>query len=246
MRTLISAGILAYRLGRYEESLDFTELAVEVARELGEKGGLSRALAWLAHCREALDRNFDAWSLYDESISLGRDSGDVLILARALIGAGEHRRLNGDLGGAWSLYEEALEAARREANPIMICTILENQVRVLVPKGELDHVPKMILECVHIINDTGIKSWATGLFDGMAGLASAHEDWETAARFLGMAEGMNEAIEYHREPADEQFARAVFDQTRAALEPGVYRAAFDAGKLVSVDEGLAELEKRLS
>lgn len=159
---------------------------------------------------------------------------------------GEYLRFEGEFDRAWAVYAEALEIGRELGLQRTINTVLLNQTRVLIPKGKLEPVPGMILECVEIIHANDMLPWATGLFDIMAGLLAGREDWETAARFLGAAQAAYEKFDYHREPPDAKFAEEVFAKTRAALDPAAYQTAYDAGHLLSIDEGLESIQTLLA
>ena len=52
--------------------------------------------------------------------------------------------------------------------------------------------------------------------------------------------------DYHREPADEQFARPIFERTQNAMDEETYQSTYHAGEQLTTDEALAETQKELA
>ena len=185
--------------------------------------------------------------MYQEAVDLARESGNKLILTTGLIGMGEHHRFHGNLDKAWLNYDEALEERQgdRESRERDRHHSGEPSPGAHSQGGPGPCTTVLILECVDIILNHDMKGLATGLFDIVAGLLGGRGDWEGAARFLGIADALYKYFDYHREPADLQFAQGVIDKTKAALDPAAYQAAYDTGLQVGADVGLSEIKERL-
>ena len=105
----------------------------------------------------------------------------------------------------------------------------------------------MAQELLNIFDEVkDLKGMVSGLLDIMAGLAVARENWKTSAWFLGIADGQYSMRDYHREPADEQFARPIFDRTLNAMDEETYQSIYHAGERLTTDEALAEVRKELA
>jgi tetratricopeptide (TPR) repeat protein len=246
MKTLLVAGDIAFRMGRYEEARTYLKPCVELARSCGNKADLSKAIKILAHAMLNYQDEFDVTAAYQEALALARESGDQSAIAGALISSGEWQRLGGDLDGSWALYEEALAIARKVGDRRCICLCLQNQSRVSISKGELRPVPAMALESLNISEQDGMKGLALSVLDLMTGLEAGNGNWELGARYYGAVEAKDEETDYRREPADEAYMQPIAERIKRELGPEAFQTAYDAGRALTIVEVLAEVRERLT
>lgn len=223
------AGVLAYRMGRYDVSSGYLEAMVRVARKLDDKGRISQALHWFAHTAHAGGQEVDVRGMYEEAVSLGRESGDPASLSSALIGMGEYLRANGDLEGSLDYYGESLGLSGKIGNSRMICTALLNQARALITLGRIESIRGMAMKSLDLFEDSGIKGLAVSWLDVLAGFATTRGDWIRAASFHGASDALCEEWHYQREPADVGFLEPLMQRVREALGAEEQNAARKAG-----------------
>jgi tetratricopeptide (TPR) repeat protein len=106
---LTLAGGLLLRAAKYEEAKRFTELALDIARELDVKvmlEGIFHQLGLLAQLRGDLDES-QRW--FEESLRTDREMGYTAGIAPTLHQLGLLAQQRGDYTEAWRLSQEALE-----------------------------------------------------------------------------------------------------------------------------------------
>ena len=123
--TAANASLLA---AQYATGARWAEEAVDLARQAGDDGALSEALAALATNMAFSGRVSEARALADDMVRLAESSGDWLALAgieasRAYLEA----TAGGDLANAEALLLRASEAADRSRNPRVIAGIMASR-----------------------------------------------------------------------------------------------------------------------
>ena len=130
-----SLGDLYWQIGLYEKSIDCSEKALKIAREMGDKQSEETTLKNLGIAYSALGQVEKAIKYYEDALVIAREIGDR---------RGEGNRL-GNLGNAYSnlgqvekateYYENALTIGKEIKNPRMI-EFCEQNLRSLKNSGD--------------------------------------------------------------------------------------------------------------
>jgi len=151
---LTSVGWLASRHSDMGEAIQSYEQAIEIAREIGYKAGIAKALGNLAFAKGFLGTDDSVIeALHTESLELWREVGDKRGIATAL-GPLAHRAASAyDFKQANNLFEESLALFREVQDNREIAGALWNLAQIAVVVGEYDNAKKMYRESLKIYED---------------------------------------------------------------------------------------------
>ena len=247
-RALTAIGYYAIWQGDYAAVGPAFSESLAVLRESGDREALAAALIGLASGvglagdRAAADAMFDQ----AEAALGGRDGASrggyptVFLYAFGNYWRGVVAQHHGDVEAARAGFEAAIAAARRFGDHPTIAHPLAALVRLLALQGELDAALTALAESlpIHARND---DRWGlVQALDGAAFLAAGRGESTRAARILGAADGIRErvgvALPPHEVGVREQIAAAL----RAALGAEAFEESLRAGRMLSVDQVVAE------
>ncbi|HTE65550.1 MAG TPA: tetratricopeptide repeat protein, partial [Candidatus Binatia bacterium] len=182
-RALRVVGHLAFVLGDIAAARAFGEEALRIARPLGDKRTIGRALDQLGWADTWLDPP-SAHALFEEAIDLHREAGDASGLAVALRGSGFLQLLAGDLALARPRLEESLSVARLAGNRHGIEVVISQLGFALLRFGELSEAEAAFQESLVIareLKDRGTS--ATALF-GLGHVVTYRGEYDSAAELF--------------------------------------------------------------
>ena len=164
-QALLSAGILGFFMGRYDESKQYLEESLAIAREIGHNSMIANVLSKLGDVSVGQGDRAAARRHFEESIALLRELGDRFGLRYALNGLADLHRTHGDFELAELLYEEnlALDRGRGDSDDIAIC--LFNLAMVSIGRGSSDRAREKLIEALAITEQYGYVFMAWPLFD---------------------------------------------------------------------------------
>jgi predicted ATPase/DNA-binding winged helix-turn-helix (wHTH) protein len=228
--------------GRDEESLAFANQALAAARQLGAP----RLLAWATNAvgmaLEVLDRNEAALQAFQEALEMARALADPTLMFTVLVSIASARQRAGDLAAAERCYREALELARPHAGRVGNVIVLDNLIRLLVARGELDEARQLAIECLPLARDEKVS---VDLLEATVGLAARRGEHAVAARFWGASDRQLLAWGYRHEPGEIEHVTPLLANPRRALGDAAFEAAEAAGRALSFDAVMLELEQWL-
>jgi tetratricopeptide (TPR) repeat protein len=256
--SLLGLGMLARGDGARAAARALFEESRVLAREAGKRRGAANALSNLAALAYEEDDLGTARSLYEESLALRRELGEQWGIAFSLRDLGCVALALGNLGQAYSLYEESLAINRGLGNKRDIAGSLNSLGDVAQLQGDGEAARALYGESLRLHREA-LRSrelslrwevaWKRGAADCLEGMASvsAHQGRTgQAARLLGAAEGVREALgavaTASHPPIVERTAAAV----RSLLGPEAVAAARAEGRAMTLEQaicsGLAESE----
>jgi tetratricopeptide (TPR) repeat protein len=239
---LADAGQRMFFKGNYADARSYLEESLAIARQLGERRSVAAVLQPLGMACLGQGDFTTARAYLEEALQLAREFGNKRELAAALNALAQLHRTNNELDLAEPLYEQFLALARDLKDREIVAIGLLNLAMVEIGRGADSRVPGMMAEVHSIAREIGSKAAGQGLIDVAAGLASLRRQWERAARYYGAAEQQAAQTGLHRDPADEAFISPLIAAVRAALVPSAFSAAESAGRALSYDEAMAEVE----
>jgi predicted ATPase/class 3 adenylate cyclase len=239
-RALFSVGQVSASMGQYGEALACLEESLAIGREIGDRQRVAAALQWLGIALTGRGDLAGARECFDEAIVLAQQIGNKREFATALNNRAQLHRLQREFGAAQPLYEQVLALVREIGDHENVAIALLNLAMIEIGRGAADPAGGMLLDALAIAVETGSKSASQSVVEVAAGLAAARGEWERAARFFGAAQAHAAQAGFQRDPADEAFLAPLIEKARALLPGGPFDAAAEAGRALSLDEGLAE------
>jgi predicted ATPase/DNA-binding winged helix-turn-helix (wHTH) protein len=239
---LCAAAHLSLFRGRYEESLDHAQKALAAARRIGAPQPLAQALDELGSALNTQGRIDEALQCHEEALALARQLGNARWMSRLLNGLAESRRGAGQLDEAEKHYREALAVARAQGGRLGIVVTLNNLIRVQVAKGRPELARALAQECLPLVRGQKV---GVDLLEASVGLAACLAEHERAARFWGVADQTLKAWGYRHQPVDTEHTAPWIARSRRALGDAAFEAAEAAGRVLSFDAAILELEQWL-
>jgi tetratricopeptide (TPR) repeat protein len=227
-------------MGRYAEAQGYLEESLGIAREIGDKQMIARALQPLGLASLGQGDLTTARGHFEEALALARELGDKRELAAALNALAQLHRAAGELDSAEPLYKNVLALARELGDRESIAIALLNLAMASIARGFADRVGGMLLEVSAIVNEIGSKPLGQSVLEVCAGLGALRGEWNRAARFYGATEAQTERTGLRRDPADEAFLAPLIAKARDALGSTVFAAVEANGRSLNYEEAVLE------
>ena len=233
LRALSGLSGLAYFCGRYDEALQASQAALDIARERGDAAEIMAALGNVALdylSRGDVER---AMPLFEEAVAL---SDEPIQTAQAKANLGYAKLVAGDIDGAADFLEDAANITREVGAAHAEAHALLNLGLVRLRQEDLDGARASFRWSLESADRAGVPSGvAMGLL-GVAAVAAREGDAERAATLLGAADAMLEKIEVSLEPYETRVRQEVLAVVEESLGAEATRDALEAAKDLSVDE----------
>jgi predicted ATPase len=229
---------VAWKTGDYREARLVAEEALAAARESDDADALARALVRLSAAKEAQGDYDEACVLLEEALALHRqqdNANGVAVAAGNLAGLVLHR----DPHYAKSLQTEGLAIHRELNNAHGIATGLTCLGWVDLVLEEHDLAEAEFREGLIVNAEVGDREAQIGGLSGLGALASARGEAKRAARLLGAAEALRQHSGYELKPQEVAEIEEIEGATRHSLGEEEFKACFDEGSLLNVDEAVA-------
>jgi predicted ATPase/DNA-binding SARP family transcriptional activator/Tfp pilus assembly protein PilF len=229
---LANLGDLALQQGDLKKSHTLHTEGLDLRRRLGDRSGVADSLAALGRVALARGDRATAHTLQSQGLAERRRVGDRPGMPPSLSALAELARLNGDPATAGALLEEALTVATELDDRHCVTAALLQLARLARDEGDpakADALYRQAMPISHAgeeIPPTG--STATWL-EGLATVAVDDAHPERAARLLGAADALRQAIGAPL-PAHEAADRNdTIAACSAVMGEASFRSAFDAG-----------------
>ena len=230
----------ALQQGDYQRAHELYEQAVVIVRQIGDHHGMAFGLMNMADVLEREGDYAGARAHFEESAAVFRGIGDRWGEAFALDAFGLIAARQGDVETARSLHVEAAAISREMDDERGIARALTNLGDLASRVGDRDRAIGLYRESLALRQ--GLQD-LPGTAAGLEKLAwvVTDVDPETAARLLGAAEVLREAIRARVPPG----ALGDYERGRMSLEMRMggeaFEAALKAGRALSPREALATL-----
>jgi predicted ATPase len=221
------------------------EEAVAVARAAGDRRELAFALCYLGIARRQQGEDAVAGELYAEAVAAGRASGDLAALGGVLAVFGELHGDRGEYDSAQSLLDEALALTRALDYRSYVTTINQQLAKLAMARGDLEAAGVRVRASLEIARASGEGAPGLRPLQLAARLAVASGDHHQAVRLYAAVAGWLDRHDvrpgstvlmgWALPEGDEALTAA-----RAALGEPAFAAAWAAGRLLSLDDALAE------
>ncbi|HEX9987086.1 MAG TPA: tetratricopeptide repeat protein [Chloroflexia bacterium] len=248
--SLNNLGVVRQRQSNYDAAQACCEESLLIWRESGEKYGIATALTNLGILQGYRGNYEAARSLHEESLLMRRDLGDKLGISTSLGNIATVVVAQGDYVTARSLHEENLAIRREHGDKPGMAHSFYDLGFVMHRQGDLKQAAWLIKESLSIWRDLGNKQGIAECLAEMAVIAVSmaqakkhkgqqRATLERAARLIGAAEALSEAIGFQLQRAD----RDGFDHKAALacaqLGQPTWEALRAEGRALTMEQAVA-------
>jgi tetratricopeptide (TPR) repeat protein len=240
---LNALGTIYARAGDYPRAIEHLQAAVEVAQQVGDPSSLGTAIYQLAGI--LLDEGRDiarALALFEECLTIARKHRLLVIESMTLAALGLAYAFTGDSARAAELLPEALRMQREMKTTMAIGWTLQYLGILAYQQADYTSAAQYFAESLDAAPQGGASYIIPVSLEGIAGVASIQRRPELAARLLGAAEARREAIELHRPPIERALYERILTTVRAQLAEDILRQSWQAGRLLTAEQAIAEAE----
>lgn len=231
-------GSIARERGDYARSEALHEESLAIWRKLGDEAGQVRSLNYLGYVAWLQDKHDRARELCEETLVRFRVLGDNEGIAWALISLGSSALYAGDGPRARALLEESLALSREVGYKEGIAWSL-NQLGVLAHREGDDRLATDLLrESLETHQNLGDRWRAASVLDAVAEALRAQGRPEPAARLLGAAGAVREAISVPVPLCERADREASLSRARAELGEASFEATFSEGRAMSTERAI--------
>jgi tetratricopeptide (TPR) repeat protein len=228
-KALVVAGAFALSHGDYEQTQRYFEEGLELARRVGDE--FVAGWAWVGLGLVAMGRTDHeaATSHLQEALRSFREVDQDYGVAHATTYLGMAALTGGDVSRATHMFEEGLAMARRLGERLGIYIALYNLAQVALSRGDYSGAVSLFEEGVALSGEVGDRANLAYCLEGLAVVAGARGEAMRAARLIGAAEGLHEAIGVpvyvYYEPD-----RSLYEHRVAAVRSQMGAEAFEAAR----------------
>ena len=233
-------GFIDAHRGEHDKAEALIEESVTIAREA------SPMILAFALLTEGLARYMRAdleaaESALEETLLLSAEMPAPWWRAWSLALLGNAARMRGDLDGARARVEEALAAAK--AGGMRVDVPIDADARLARAAGDLERAESLHHEALTAALAAQSILLVPMQLEALAGLATLAESFAEAARLFGAAEAARDAHGLVRYAVDRHEYEADVERARTALSDEEFRAAWDQGRAMSLDEAVAYVSR---
>ena len=219
------------------EALELIQQSVALAREIGDKSLLARALRGLGNALMQTDRT-KAREALQESIALSRQLGDKLRLAYTLDALGKIAEAEQDTAVAVALCSESVDLLRQVSDRVNLAGPIHSLGQAFLSQGESQKAKELFTEGLMLAQQVDDRLLVALNLMGFAGVALAQGRSKRAARLLAAGEALLSNIApsvWHRYNVNyERHLKSVRDD----LDTITFDAAWTGGQTLSEEEAI--------
>jgi predicted ATPase/DNA-binding SARP family transcriptional activator/Tfp pilus assembly protein PilF len=237
--TLNNMGALATEQGNYGQARISLEESLAIRRELGDKPGIAGSLYNLGML--ALDEGDRrrAQDYFHQCLAIRRELEDRAGAADALNRLAGVAMRSGDLDAAYALVTESLSVLRDLGYRRGIALALTTLGEVTLKRGDSVNAYVHLMESLEILYALEDTSNIALCLRELACLSLNQGQIERAARLMGAAEGLREAMGVLHTALDRAAYERDITAFRTALGEEAFSAALAEGRAMSVDQAVA-------
>ena len=240
VQVLYTASMLAFAYGDYDSGRTYSQRALELAREHGDRAGEAWALLWMAaHCMAYPGEVERGLAFCEDAVAIFQDLDDKSGTAWSLNVIGEMTRMEGDYDRASRAYEESAAVCRAMGDRRREAIALVNLGSVARHQGDFHKAEAVMLEGLAVLRDLDLRYHIAIVMGLLAGPVAAKGQWTQAAHLLGASEAIFEEMGIAHAPADQQDIEQCEAFLRQKLGDEAVNAAWDAGRKLTLQEATA-------
>ncbi len=233
-------GSVAREQGRYARAVELHAESLAIAEAAGDRWGVASAHGYLAFA-SWLQRDFGrAAEEAGTALVKFRDLGDIEGAAWSLISLGTVARYQGDVERASVLLTESLALSEGIGFREGIAWSVEQLGLLAAVDGDPAAI-SLLRRSLELHSELRDRWRMSSVLEDLAAIALAQDNVPQAARLLGAAEAMREAIGTVIAPCERLQHNQTTKMVRTSLGDEAFDAALRQGQLASMDELTADL-----
>lgn len=240
LQALTVAATLAIMAGDYAHTDALLDEALALARELHEPRHLVMVLRDLGIAARLNGEYERARALLEECIALAQKLDDIPSLAWAQGNLASVLRAEGDLAGAVALMRTSHHYDLQVGDKTGAGWATSFLGRMMLEQGDDIQAGCYLAESLHLFHDLHYRDAIAFALDGFAGLAAYRLRPRRAARLLGAATALRDAMHVplvHRD--DMRDYAGYVNATRAQLDENAFTAAWTEGQAMTLEQAVA-------
>ncbi len=239
--SLHNMGLLALAQGEFAEARALLEESLALHREVGNKAGMAHALWALASALFDFQGSPSTIrALLEESLALSEEVGDKEASGSCFSLSGKLALSQGDIATARRLLEKSLVINREIGNREHIADSLFYRARVEVQQGDNGAARVLYEESLAIAARGGdSKGLIPSCLEGLADVVAAQGEFTWAARLLGTAEELREALGTPLPPVGRPIYEQAVAAVRVQLGEKAFAEAMAEGRSMTAEQALA-------
>jgi non-specific serine/threonine protein kinase len=238
-RILVSASVLAFTQGDYEEAASLSRENLALSQELGDSWGAAAAhnlLGVIARAEGALDQAAESFT---QALTLFQRQSMLEWAALALLNLGTVAYWQGASDHAEELMTEALGLFRQQGNGYGTAVALSDLGLVAAQKSDHARAASLFHESLDAWRGVGTQEVLADWLARVATLAVASRRHERAVQLFGAVEHIRETIGYSFERPEQARQTQALAAARSSLGDTLFEAAWQEGQQLTRDEAVA-------
>lgn len=234
-RLLQEAGILAYLQSDYEASRALHQQALALARITQDAALIANALHGLSNAAMNQGKFEEVVVLLQECLPLARSAGENWLVAMALNNLAEVARLRGQFEQAEQLFAEGKEILLGIGDRYFTPILLDGLGTIAQYRGDYENAKAIHLQSLALSSEMDDRRIIALALEKLAGVAAGQGRGERAARLLGAAEALREAIHVEVESIDRADYDLIVARTGAIIEGDALSEAWTEGRAMGLE-----------
>ncbi len=235
---LLMAGNLAGSIGQYADAQALHHRSLQVWRVLNNKRGIADSLSALGQAAFHQGDLAAARPLLEQSLAFQREVGNNAGTACMLNYVGNIERIQGNHVTARALHEESLGLFRQLADVGGTAGALYNLGLVATDQGDLAGAFALHAESLALFRDLRDRGALVFVLEGLAAVAVKQKRWTRAARLLGSATCLRDAVCCPLPPVGQDRYKRDVSAARNALGAERFALAWEEGCALPWEEAV--------
>jgi predicted ATPase/DNA-binding XRE family transcriptional regulator/uncharacterized protein HemY len=225
--------------GWYEKATTVLEEVLALEQNSGSKRLIAYSFYSLGEVAATQGNYKQAAKRYEEGLAAGRETKNPGAIASGLCGLGKVAWVQGDYKQATQKLETALAISRDAGDKFATTLVLHGLGRVAQSQEDYIKAGSLHMEAIAICQELRDQMSAAFHLESLGTLAAAQNQIKRSAWLFGAAEALYPPLRFEMSAAElTEHDRAVA-AARAALGEEAYRAAYEEGKKMTLDQAVA-------
>jgi non-specific serine/threonine protein kinase len=173
-----------------------------------------------------------------QAIAWAEAEGSERSVAQMLVYLAATVYRSGDLERAGRLYEEALTRTRAVGNSIGVMHSLLGLGRVARRMGDYQRSQALFVESARLFHEIGDRVNCAGCLRRLASIAASHDQLQTAAVLLSVADALEEATGFVPMPSSREWREREVADVHERMADDAFAAAWAAGRVMTAPEAI--------
>ncbi|MCL5274791.1 MAG: tetratricopeptide repeat protein [Chloroflexi bacterium] len=237
-KVLNGAGAMAYGQADYARATALLAECIALQRVIGDQQGLANSLNIMGAVAMAQRDNDNARGFCGESLDLFRALGDERSTTLPLNNLANVAYDEGDYAAAIDLYEKSLALSRKYGDDDGSALSLLNLGWAAFLQGDDTRADSCCRQALLLFHHLGNRGTITFCLEGLAGVAGTQKQPVRAARLLGAAEALREAVSFPVSPDNLAHYKRIVAAAQSQLDKAFFSETWAEGRAMSMEQAV--------